>query len=186
MIAFKKEFYFLTVQAETVEVSALEIQNDGGAGFMLPKNRMALAVYFTKSDAEKVFAKNKDRYEKLSLVCLSCEELYFSGERKEEWESVINALNTLYEHILLLNELIVRVENGQTQEASKRILNEIEGNFLYLEKSYKNFSALSKLYGNSAEKLREQTENFVFAKNLRYVVCGLCKGYLDFAGEYSV
>ncbi len=186
MIAFKKEFYFLTVQAETVEVSAFEIQNDGGAGFMLPKNRMALAVYFTKSDAEKVLTKNKDRYEKLSLVCLSCEELYFSRERKEERESVINALNTLYEHIFLLNELIVRVENGQTQEASKRILNEIEGNFLYLEKSYKNFSALSKLYGNSAEKLREQTENFVFTKNLRYVVCGLCKGYLDFAGEYSV
>jgi len=190
VVPLGKEFYFLTVQAEGVEVSALEVQKDGGAGFLLPSKygrKIALSVYFNQTDGEKVFVKNQEKYQNLSLVCVRCDSLYFGGESVEERKAVLAALNTLSEHISLLNELIERVENGQTQEASKRILGEISENFDYLTKLYrKKFPVLSKIYQRSGTKIQKQTADLVFAKDLRYVVCELSKGYIDFTEKYSV
>jgi len=185
-----KEFYFLTVPAETVEVSALEIQKDGGAGFLLSfskEQRMALAVYANEADGKKILLNNQGKYEDLRLVCVRCDRLYFGFQSAKEGKDVLTALNTLDEYISLLNEMIARVENGQTQEASKRILKEIGKNFDYLKKAYqKKYPELSAVYQKGAIELQKQTDNLVFAKDLRYVVCLLSKGYIDFAERYSV
>ncbi|MBQ8657865.1 MAG: hypothetical protein IJ506_01915 [Clostridia bacterium] len=191
VIALDKDFYFLTIETQTVEASAIEIKRDGGAGFLLKSGKsaeVALSVYFSENEGNKIADLNKEKYEDLKVTHLNCGKLYLKRSvSNDEAKKLADAFDNLYGHILLLNEAILRLDNGQTQEASKRILKEISDNFGYLKNAYAGkYKTLASLYAKGEEALEAQIENIVFAKDLRYLLCELSKGYIDFAGEYSL
>ncbi len=190
VIALDKDFYFLTVETQTVEVAALEVKRDGGAGFLLRADnseKVALSVYFSEFECNQIVELNKKKYEDLQVTRFNCGNLYLKNASRDEGELLVAAFDNLYGHMLLLNETILRLDNGQTQEDSKRILSEISSNFGYLNKAYAGkYKTLASLYAKGKEVLDEQIKNIVFSKDLRYLLCELSKGYIDFAGEYSL
>lgn len=187
--AVYKRFYFLVQESASVEASAQFIQNDGGAGYLLEadgKQYAVIAVYLNETDGETVA--NALHNEEMRLLALGKDYLYFKGAQNKKNKSLlVGAFECLYNSISVLNEEIARLDDGATQQSTKRILRILEKQFAFLSKQYGSaFLQYAIACDGFAAKLKDLQSEVVYAKDLRYLACELCVSYLHLAEDYSL
>lgn len=188
-VAVYKRFYFLIQESAGVEASAQFIQQDGGAGYLLETEEgdcAVVAVYLKESDGQSVANKLKDKTAR--LVSYTTDYLYFKTAReKKNKDFIVGAFECLYDSISLLNAEIVRLDDGATQESTKRILRVLERQMTFLSKQYASlFPKYAIACGGFAKSFKDLSEEIVYARDLRYLACEFCVAYLGLAEDYSL
>ena len=171
---FRREFHFVVILTDKIEVSAGLSALDGGAGYVMKTgDSVALGVYFSLAQAESVKSVASERYERVAVVSVGTEKLYFQSRReKENAEKILAAFSTLYEYLRLVFDECTRLETGGTQESSKRILESAARQLSFLgeenESGDEVFSAVCK---KASGELLEVVEEVVYAQKLRSFLC---------------
>lgn len=186
-----KNFYFLVLDTTHIEVSTHQTQMLGGAGFLLNENRkdyVALSVYLQGEEGEQALTSLSPTAKNAKLVTLKSGNLYFKNLiEKQKAEFYVGAFHTLYSLIEVLNKEISRLDQGATQESSKRILSVYQKQFTYLQNKYQEgFSAFSSVCEQASKSLFKIMDGIVYVKDLRYLVCELCVAYTDLSKEFSL
>ena len=181
-----KNFYFLVHETEHVEADALDIRLDGGAGYPLHGEGVALAVYLKEEDGLAVQAGLIEQGEKTSLVKRSVECLYFKTRLDKEKASLYTgALEGLYGFLQVLSEEISRLDKGTTQQSCRRVLQTLADLFSYHRQEYESvYPAYARLCGAAKEGLSSCMDGTIFVNDLRYMLCDLSVGYLSLAEEF--
>ena len=183
-----KHFYFVVSTEAYTEVGAHFAQQNGGAGYILQSNngeRIAFSVYLKSSEAEAVQA-SLDTYTETEIAVYAVETLYFRGRQRKNTQMIKGAFSSLYGVIEILINEIKNLDRGQTQEECKRILSMLEGQLEYLSQTYSDYEIFASVCQSAAQSLRATSSQTVFAKDLRYLACGLCVGYVHFANEFAL
>lgn len=185
-VTTEKKFYYVVADDLHLQASTQETLLKGGAGYLLETKTgdyAAYQVYFSKTNAENV-CKNLNAPSK--IVAVTVKNGYLKTE-KEKARQVKNAFSCLDDCIEVLNGEIVRLENGATQESSRRVLESLTRQCNYLSKAY---SALlpehAKLMKTMEEGLTASTEGIIYTKNLRYILCQTCFEYARLSEEYAL
>ncbi len=186
--AVSQNYYFLVSESTHVEASTHEIQLNGGAGYLLEmtdREYVAISAYLSSEEANAV---QESLTEETKICKLGVEKLYFkSKEDKRKAKQIIGAFETFENAIDLLTQETKRLEEGATQESSKRILETLKRQFLFLKKEYDViFPSYANVCKKAAERLSELIAGTVYAKDLRYLQCTLCHSYVTLAQEFSV
>ncbi len=186
--AVSQNYYFLVSESTHVEASAQAIRLDGGAGYCLERDDRAyvsVCAYLTEVEAKSVQA-NLD--EDTRVLSLGVENLYFkSREEKRNAAKITGAFTTLSDVIEVLAKETKRLDEGGTQESSKRILEILRRQLVYLSKEYEwIFPSYANVCKRAAERLSQWIEGTVFVKDLRYLQCELCDSYMQLAENFSV
>ena len=185
---FGKNFYFLVSKNARIEVATHETRLEGGAGYLLQDEGaeyIVWSVYLNEAEGKTVHASLS---EDTQLVKKPVTYLYFKGKDKERMQTVQSALNCLYGCIDVLSQGISQLSHGGTQEACRRFLGILEKQFSYLETAYQNnYPHFSNVCANVHKQLESiLKEKTIFAKDLRYVLCGACEDYIHLSAEFSI
>ena len=87
----------------------------------------------------------------------------------------------------MLNGEIKRLEEGATQESSKRILQSLSRQFAYLSKENSmQQEEYTKLCQNASNRVEGFIQGVVYVKDLRYLLCDLCNGYLKLSKNFAL
>ena len=79
------------------------------------------------------------------------------------------------------------MDEGATQESSKRALNILAKQFSYLQGQYgETFEEFSRVCAKADEELEKLVAGTVFVRELRYLSCMLCDSYVRLCEEFSV
>lgn len=186
-IGAQKNFYYLTTNAESVEVGVLDVTKNGGAGYVLDENggEIALAVYFNSMDAENVFASNLSNYRRLKVCLRKGNALYVKKRSDKKRAKKIKAdFEAARRHIAMLDEILVGLENGETQEAVKRNLGAMRESFQTLEVS--SIEELRPLFACGRQGVSELGSGIVTASELRYLLCELSVLYTRASGAFAL
>ena len=185
-----KTFYFLAVGEVHIQASTAEIQYDGGAGYLLDyqdKEYVALAVYLQGDEIEAVQASVSNDYENAKILTLRSGKLYMKGLQKARAKRIVGALESLYGNMQVLSLEISRLANGATQSTSKCILSSIERNLRFLgAENVDIFPAYSVVCNQASDLLKSYTEDIVYVKDLRYLLCETCMEYIELCTEYAL
>ena len=181
-----KSFYFLVSKNTHVEAGAYDIALQGGAGYLLEDNGreyVAWGVYLTEHEAQKVEVGLR---EDTITLQKSVEKLYFkTPKEKNNGVQVKNTLSWLNDCIKILDLETKRLENGATQESSKRILSDMQKQFAFMGKEYKTQDlSFANVCENAANALETICLSTVFVKDLRYLECELCFSYLKLSERF--
>ena len=183
-----KSFYFLLSKAEHVEAGRYDAVLSGGAGYPIAcEERMglALAVYLTEKDASAVQSVLQEETE---VMKISVDTLYFKTRAEKANMAVYQSgLSCLHSCMQVLQEIIFRLDNGETQQSALRLLSKLKHQFTFMEKEYQaRYPLFSKTCKHVHEALREVMAGTVYASDLRYLLCELAVAYIDMAGEFSL
>ena len=188
VVAVEKSFYFLVSENPHVQAGAYDAVLDGGAGYLLETDGralVALSVYLNENEAKRV---TSGYGESVSVLALKTEKLWFkTREEKRKQEVVESALKRAYNCMELLANEIKRLDNGSTQESTKRILELIKKQFAFMEREHReNYEAFSKVCKDARKELETICAGTVYTKDLRYILCALCGSYKELADEFSL
>lgn len=182
-----KGFYFLVSADVHIEAATHSARLDGGAGYLLEnkgETYVAYSVYLNEADVKAV-QQNIDA--DIALIKRKIGTLSFKGKEKRKEKLYIGAFNTLYNCIEIISKSISMLERGATQEACKRILFLLERQFGYMASTYQeNYASFSNVCANIQKSINALLENTVFCKDLRYVLCEACEGYIQLASQFSL
>lgn len=186
-----KTFYFVVSSSEHIEVSTHLTKWSGGAGYPLAYNGgeyAAYAVYFTESEGETAQTSVEKTGEETEVLALQGNPISFkSRAEKENAVRIVGAFDCLYGCMQVLNKEIARLEQGATQESSKRILKTLTRQFSYLETEHKNtIKGYSSVCKNAKTSLSELTSDIVYAKDLRYLLCELSVAYVNLSKNFTL
>lgn len=188
--ALSKDFYFLVANTTHVEASAHVATLQGGAGYLVQdkeRSYSALAVYLTRSAGEtaKAGLLETDEY---SLLVKRVDKLYFkTRKQKRNSARILAAFSCLEDCIEVLNGEIARLENNAPQRSSKAVLQDLADQFSHLAKTYEgSFPSYATVCKGAATALRECCTGIVYARELRYVCCGLCDSFVSLGEEFSL
>lgn len=181
-------FYFLVSKTVNVEVGAFESLQNGGAGYILEENGReyaVLSVYFTE---EKALQVQNGLAEETLLLRKKTNDLYLKTRSDKALANTFkNAFSCLKSCMEILSEEIVRLDNGATQESSKRILRILQKQYDYLEYEYKkSFPDFAKLCERAEKALGKIVAGTVYVKDLRYLLCELCVSYNGLADTFEL
>ena len=186
-----KTFYFLVSPSTHIQASTYFISLDGGAGYTLryhERDYVAYSVYFTQTAVENACAAVSATGEETEIVAVSVEKLYFKtrGEKNMAY-TVQNAMECLYDYGVLLNAEIARLDNGATQESSKRLLSTLARQFAHAGREYEgNFVEFSNVGKEFAGKIGDIVKDVVLVKDLRLLLCELCVSYMHLAESFRL
>ncbi len=186
--AVSQNYYFLVSESTHVEASAQEIQLNGGAGYLLEGNErdyVSICAYLSEEEAKTV---QEGLEEDTRVVVVGVDKLYFRSRKdKQNAKKIVGAFQTMLGIIEVLAQETKRLDEGATQESSKRILETLKGQLLYLSKEYeKIFPSYANVCKRAAERLHELISGTVFVKDLRHLQCELCDSYVGLAEEFSI
>ncbi len=184
----EKHFYFLVSENTHVQAGAYDAVLDGGAGYLLETDGrayVAISVYLTENESEKV-ANGFD--ESVSVLAINTGKLWFkTREERRKKDIVESALKRAYSCMELIAEEIKRLDNGGTQDSSKRILEIIKRQFVFMEREHKEkYRAFSAVCQRARNELETICFGTVYAKDLRYLLCELCVSYKELSDEFSL
>ena len=186
-----KTFYMLVCKEKNIQVGTHEAQLSGGAGYLFSQKGeeyIALSVYLEKNEGEQA-RDNVNAYGKeAELLVLPIERLIFKGKAEEKKAKLCQeALNSLYGCMQVLSKEIARLDNGATQQSSRRILDILSRQFSYLAKTYEeSYPSFSSVCTKADAFLQECMNNIIYTKELRYLLCSLSDDYLQLAFVYFV
>ncbi len=186
--AFSHDYYFLVSNSTSVEASTHTVQLNGGAGYLLDgtdREYVAISAYLTAEEAEKAQANVQ---EETKIFSLGIENLYFkSKEDKKNAPKIVSAFRCLEDIIEVLHKETARLEQGATQQSSKRILQTLQRQLCYLGEEYgKVFPKYQTTCTQASSKIDEIVDNTVYVKDLRYLQCFLCDAYVSLAKDFSL
>ena len=179
-------FYFLVHTNPNIEVGAYTVPLNGGAGYLLKTSsgeKVAYSVYTQYFDAER--AQKNISESTIEQVTLS--KLYFkTKQEKRDREKLVGAMQSIYGCIEVLQTEINRLSKGATQESCKRVLENLQGVLLCLEKERVDLPQIAKNSKKLAEELQKSIDGIVYCKDLRYILCQMCFSYAEIASKYSL
>ena len=186
-----KTFYFLVSQTEHIEAGAYDVQLQSGAGSLLEysgREYVVWAVYLDGEDGRMVQAAIAANGENISLLQMDAEKLYFKSYREKKNASLYQgALNCLYGCMEVLGLEIERLDNGATQQSSKRTLSLLLKQLLYLPLEYETeFVEYANICKDMAESLNEVLLNTIYTKDLRYLMCDMAIKYLQLTSKFLI
>ncbi len=184
-------FYFLVSNSTHIQASTYETESIGGAGYLLETKEREYAtfsVYLSKDKAEQAKAALSERHVPTEMVSVSVGTIWLKTKREKKNAKVYQSAFELLDNFLqVLDGQIVRLTVGETQESVKRVLEILKKQVAYTEKEYeKNFPDFSKLCNRAVKSLEKTLDGIVYAKDLRYLLCELCVGYVQMVGNFSV
>ena len=190
-VGVERDFYFLVSDGRSVQVSTEMIELQGGAGYTLCYDNgeyAAYSVYFTEEEIKTAQNSVAQTGENAKIVVVSSKSLYLKTQKeKKQTAAISGAFESLYGCMQVLNGEIARLENGATQESSKRILQTLARQFSFLGKTYaETVAGYEKACENAQERLLESTQGVVYAKELRYVLCELSVAYANLSKNFSL
>ena len=181
-VVWEREFYFVTSASENVQASLYTVTMDGGAGFPIEDKDMyhiAYSVYFTQDTALSAAYAVQAFGEDVKIIKRSTGKLYFKGRKEKKQKSkTLNALKGLENCMQLLQTEIKRLEDGTTQQASKRRIKAIIMQLRCLADANMYISTYAQGCQVSAERLERSIKEIVFVKTLRFELCNLSETYL--------
>lgn len=187
VVRMDAKYSFVVKRYENTEVGSFESEQLGGAGYTMRidgKTCVAVSVYESLSDAESVKETLGEEY---SVYTMSSNDLYLLTNKQKLRATVYEgAFASLDGCIQVLSGEIKRLDNGATQQSSKRILSGLQRQFSYLAKNYQtDFPAYSDLCEQAVEELKEQTGDVIYARKLRALLCRLCENYCNLTRRFS-
>lgn len=186
---FMRSFHFLVLPTDNTQAAAGVSGLDGGAGYVMQSGTsVALGVYFTLAQAEEVLSRVQIRYPETEIVTFSTEKFHFKGKKeKRKADKIVASFSTLYEYLWLVFDESVRLENGGTQESSKRILGSVSRQLSFLGKENESVDEeIAKTCAEASEKIFLLTEKIVYAKDLRYFLCEYAERYIALFERYRI
>ncbi len=190
-VAIDKEFYYLVDESTHTQAVGSFAQLQGGAGYLLDGNTreyVAYSVYFNKQDGEAAKKALLEYQTQPILHVISIQSLVFkTPKEKRRAPIVINAFSCLDGCMQVLNREIARLDNGATQQSSKRILSTLIDQFAYLEREYKtSYPAFSNICKNAQMQLQPCVADIIYVKDLRYILCDLGVAYKQLSEEFAL
>lgn len=184
-------FYFLVSNSTHIQASTHETEIIGGAGYLLETQEREYAtfsVYLSEKKAERARTALSERNVSAETLPVSVGEIWLKTKQEKKNAKVYRSAFELLDNFLqVLDGQIVRLTVGGTQESVKGVLEILKKQFVYTEKEYeKIFPEFSKLCRHTVKSLEEKLDGIVYAKDLRYLLCELCVGYAQMAGNFSV
>ena len=189
--ALATRFYYLVSPSTHLEVSTHQATLSGGAGYLLThggREYVAFAVYFAEQDGVKAQTALEKNGQQACLLEKPITTLYFKTEdEKRNVDAYVSALNSNYSCMQLLYAEITRLEQGATQESSKRILLEIGRVLDVLTTAYKNvFKSYSSVCAQVSKGLQDVCTKTIYAQDLRYVLCNWSDLPVKLCAEFSL
>lgn len=186
-----KYFHFLVSTSTHIEASTHQVTLDGGAGYALRRGEreyVAYHVYMQGVDGERALEAVSLQGEEVELLSVGVEKLYLkTREDKRNAQTLLEGMELLYAYIRILSDEIARLDGGATQESCKRVLRALSDQLSYAEKEYaERFSGLSSVCGALAQGLKERTEEVIYTRDLRYLLCESCVAYVSLGEEYAL
>ncbi len=177
-VAATKTYYFLLSTEENLEVGTEFAKLDGGAGYLLKEERLAISVYEDEEGALRVQRALASRGKDTEILPVGGKAVVLYGKDRRRVSILQGALKSFEGYISVLNQTITLLEKGTTQQSVKEILRGLTKQFAYAEKwyadSYQTFSSVCK---QSVEQLNQICEGIVYAKDLRYLLCWQVERY---------
>ena len=186
--AVSQNYYFLVSDSTHIEASTHKIVLSGGAGYLLEENGteyVTISAYPSKAEAESVQSRVN---ESTKILSVGQKALYFKTRKeKKNAKVVVNALSCLNDTIEIIHQEISRLEEGATQESSKRLLNIIRKQLDYLANEYRDdYTQYAQVCVWASGFIGEMIAKVVYAQDMRYLECGLCVAYHELAQEFSL
>ena len=186
-----KYFHFLVSTSTHIEASTHQVTLDGGAGYALRRGEreyVAYHVYMQGADGERALEAVSSQGEEVALLPVGVEKLYLkTREDKTSAQTIFGGMELLYAYIRLLSDEIARLDRGATQESCKRVLRELSNQLFFAEKEYEGvFSELAVVCGTFASELEDRSEEIIYTRDLRYLLCESCVAYVSLGEEYAL
>lgn len=190
-VSTDKNFYFLVSTSTHVEASTQTALQNGGAGYSLvfdERDYVAFSAYSQKSDGEQAQTVMKRVGEDTTLLRLGVDTLCFKTfKEKKNAAKIVGGLESLYGCIKVLEKEIARLEDGATQQSSKRVLQTLSKQFSFLKTEYERiFPSLSKVCAEADSDIQTVCADIVYVSRLRYLHCALCNSYVHLGEEFSL
>ena len=188
--SIEKSFYFLVDNSTHIDACVATSTLQGGAGYIVDdgvREYSAMSVYLTKSAGE--VAQNGLVGERsYSLLEKRVDGLYFKTlEHKQKKARILSAFRCLDDCIQVLNGEIRRLEDRATQQSTKSVLNDLAKQFVFLAQEYqKDFPKYAVLCEKVGEKINALTKSIVYARDLRYLCCSACDGFVQLSEEFAL
>ena len=188
-IVFAGKVYFLVSNDTRIEASAEFVKWDGGAGYLLEhegSQYVAYTVFLDEKEGRSVQSKLTTKGKASSLLQTGSKTLYFKGKEKAKAKVYVNALNLLKSYIRLLSDCIGMLDNGMTQEASKRVLTILAKQLYCAKNNYSGYAAFAALCEKAEGDVLKICQGEVYLKDLRFLLCGLAEKYTKLCAAFSL
>ena len=185
-----KTFYFLVSSSTHVEVSTHVAQSLGGAGYLLTEQGneyVAYAAYHEENSANQALQNLQSvSKDEVVLLPISVETLYFKGTQQQKKSAkIVDLLSWLENQIRLLKQEERLLEKGITQQAILRLLGTQKRQFSYMQKENNNvLPAFSTLCQEAVKQIESMERDTVYLKDVRFLHCYLCQGYVDISKNF--
>ena len=190
-VVLDKELYYLVDESTHTQAVSSFAQLQGGAGYVLEtptREYVAYSMYFDKSESETAQTSLLAQDVKTTMHVVCVDTLTFrTREEKRRVSTVISAFSCLDGCMQVLNQEIGRLENGATQQSSKRILTTLIDQFSHLQTQYQtSYPAFALTCKNAKVQLQSCISEIVYVKDLRYVLCDLGVAYANLGKEFTL
>lgn len=184
-----KNFYFLVSTSANIQASAHFVEWNGGAGYLLKTDEteyVVYAVYLHSNDGEMAQASLVD--EKSRILSYSVGKVYLHDRKlKGHIEQIKGAFESFYGCLLVLEEGINNLAHNGTQEEIKRVLQILNKQFDFLALSYRKiWPQYAEVCKNGSNEISNILNETIFLKDLRFILCQLCVGYIDFSKDLRI
>lgn len=189
-ISIEKTFYFVVSDTTHVEAGAHFVSQNGGAGYVLERDKaqyVTYAVYLDREDAYTASAALTDYGETAQILVEEIGVLYVKD--RQSANTLRGVFSSLYGCIEVLNGEISRLSAGATQQSSKRILATLQRQLAYLKTSLEengSYGDFSDLCASASLALQNAIEGTILVKELRYLQCAWCDAYIRLAKIYTL
>ena len=183
-----RSYYFLVSTSTHIQASTQQTLLSGGAGYPLEKDGdifVTIAVYSSENSARRA---QGNLSEETQIIELAVDKLYFKGiKKKRTAKAIISAFSCLDDCIEVLEGEIVRLDDGATQNSSKRVLRTLSRQFSFLSQRYEEtLPAFSTVFMNANAQIERISSGIVYASKLRYLLCDLCFSFVKLGEEFSL
>ena len=190
-VALNKDFYYLVDTSTHTQAVSTFAQLQGGAGYLLEadsREYVAYNVYFSEQDGTAAKQALEAYQTQPSLYTVSVADLVFkTKEEKKQAPIIVSAFSCLDGCMQVLNREITRLDNGATQQSSKRILQTLIKQFMHLSKEYQtSFPEYAAVCANATSQLQACTNDIVYVKDLRYLLCDLGVSYVQLSKDFTL
>lgn len=184
-------FYFLVSEDTRVEAGAEFIKLDGGAGYLLRNNGkdyVVLSVYLEENDGEMVREALAKQGKATRVLSVGIQRLYLKlSKDKKKANIYARAFHCLQSYMKVLTEAASNLEKGGTQEACKRMIQPLIRQLLFLSEQYQElYPAFAKLCRGTADSLAQISNETVYVKDLRYLLCEWAEKTVILATKFSL
>ncbi len=156
---------------------------------MESEGKVAYAVYMQKEEALKAQESLLLLGERTTVEEKTTERLYLKSRVDKEKKNLYKgAFQSLQGCIQVLSGEVKRLNDGATQQSTKRTLNALSKQTRYMAEAYRNsFPACAALCNSWAERLDGAAEQeIVYVWQLRYMLCEACEGYVQLTKAFCL